>query len=127
MFATKLFHQAFSHINDKNKNQPTNQSANKMKKSVIFHLPFNPADPPSTKIQQVFKQSMLEENNKYKTLYDLTDTHQAPIRINKMIIAYSRQKSLRNLLFPRKFNQTEGPPASDYLNAIQYKTLFGKK
>ena len=97
-----------------------------MKESVIFHIPFNPADPPSFKIQQVFKKTMLE-SNQYETLPELTDSQQAPMRINKMIIAYSKQKSLRNLLFPRKFDKTEGPPSSIYLNLIQFKKMFYKK
>ena len=98
-----------------------------MRESVIFHLPFNPADPPSYIIQQVFKQSMLQFNTKYKTLPELTDSQQAPMKNNKLILAYSKQKSIRNLLFPRKFDSTEGPPASHYLNSIQYNKLFIKK
>lgn len=120
----KLFNQALSHIKKKKFNQSIIQSAQKMRESVIFHLPFNPADPPSYLIQQVFKQSMLQKNSDYEILPLITDAHQAPMKIRKMIIAYLKQKSLRNLLFPQKFDNTEGPFASYYLNAIQSKKLF---
>lgn len=95
-----------------------------MRESVIFHLPFNPADPPSFIIQQGFKQSMLQKHTDYESLPKISYTQQAPMKISKMIISYSKQKSLRNLLFPRKFDNTEGPLSSDYLNSIQFKEPF---
>ena len=58
---------------------------------------------------------MFLENKNIKPLDKILDSHLAPMGINRLIIAYSKQKSLRNLLFPRTFDRTEGPPASDYL------------
>ena len=91
-----------------------------MRESVIFNLPFNPADPPSFILQKVFKQSMLAKHKDYETLPNLVDSQQAPMKINKMIIAYSKQKSLRNLLFPRKFDKTEG---ATYIALFEFDTI----
>ena len=100
----------------------------KMKTSVIFHLPFNPADPPSFKIQEIFKKTMLATTtNNTPPLPNIQDSQMAPMGINKMIIAYSKQKSLRNILFPRKFDQTSGPNCLHYLNSSNFKHLFNKK
>ena len=122
----KLFDQALKYI--KNKKQETfHPLSNKMKNIVIFHIPFNPIDPPSHKIQKVFHDTMLTKDKNHKILPLIEDSQSAPMGINKMIIAYSKQKSLRSMLFPRKIDQTEGPVCSFYLNSPHFKHLFDKK
>ena len=67
---------------------------------------------------------MLTPNNDTKILSDIIDAQLAPMNIKKMIIAYSKTKSLKNFLSPRKFNATKGPVASTYILSPEYKHLF---
>ena len=93
--------------------------------SVFFHIPFNPGDPTSNQIQRVFKNTMFSKNN-LPTLDKIPNARLAPMGIKKLIIAYSKQKSIRNFLFPRRFDATEGPSASSYLRSNEFSFLFKK-
>ena len=81
----------------------------------------------SSTIQRVFHQTMLQENNTHEVLPNILDSESAPMNINRMIIVYSKPKSLRNFLFPRSFDKTAGPTCTHYLESSDFKHLFSKR
>ena len=90
---------------------------------IFFHLKFNPSDPPSRAIQQIFRDCLLEPTTrgiKETPLPDITkDVPDSPlgsvqIGIRRMIVAYHKQKSLRNILFPRRFKAIPTARASSF-------------
>ena len=118
-FLNNMFQRANAH--DKQK-----QTKKDLSTTVFLHLPYNPADPKSSEIQTIFKDTMLSENRNIKKLPDILDAQDAPMCIKNLTIAYSKNKSLRSHLFPRCFDKTAGPTASYYLNSPEFKHLFSK-
>ena len=80
---------------------------------VFLHLEFNPHDPSRRYLQHVFRQTMLKPKNE-PPLPDMLhyDINGRPIGIDRMVVAYHRAHNLKNLLFPRRFREAPGFPAS---------------
>ncbi len=81
---------------------------------VILHLQCHPQDPPSSRIQQHWRE--LVSTPQYKMPLHLVPnpkTGQRP-NIRRMIIAYSRPMNLGNMLTHRNIDRHQGPPASSY-------------
>jgi hypothetical protein len=89
-----------------------------MKKSVFLHIPFHPLNPPSKVVQDLFNKYLYDhrwEDKDATLLHDIKNHAGAPIGINRLIVANHRPQNLGNLLSPRKFDCTPGPPASAFL------------
>jgi hypothetical protein len=84
---------------------------------IFLHLPFHPNDPPSQALQQLFRDTLLSPPHEppLPTLCNLND---APIRINRMIVAYRRPRNFKNILFPRHFREALSAPASSFARAV---------
>ena len=59
---------------------------------------------------------MLSFNSDCKPLPNIEDNTGFPMNINKLTVAYSKNKSIRNLIFPRCLDKTQGPTVSKYLS-----------
>jgi hypothetical protein len=80
---------------------------------IFLHLQYHPHDPPSQVLQQLFRDCLLSPANE-PPLQSLCNLNDAPIQINRMIVAYKRPRNLKNLLFPRRFREVQDAPASTY-------------
>ena len=92
----------------------TTEEKQPVKDYLILHLPYHPQGPQSKAIQQLFYNAILQPSPRDTHLSTFLDKTKNPMGINRLIIAYSRQKNLKNLLVPRCFDKTAGPPASFY-------------
>jgi len=83
--------------------------------TIFMHLPFHPLNPPSIKVQQLFRKHLLKENlcNPYASvpLYKLSNGRGKQLGINRMIVAYHRPKNIGNLVTPRHIDRLPGPSA----------------
>jgi hypothetical protein len=83
------------------------------KRQIYFHLQFHPEDPSSSVIQRLWREHIFapvgEDPLPVKTNYDGDR-----VRINKLIVAYSRPLNLRNKFSVRSI-QGRGKPVSEYL------------
>jgi DNA-binding MarR family transcriptional regulator len=84
--------------------------------STFLHLNYHPNDPPSQALQQLFREILSSPQNE-PPLHTLCNLNGAPIRINRMIVAYRRPRNLKNLLFPRHFREALDAPASSFARA----------
>ena len=100
---------------------------NNMESAVFLHLKYNPADPPSQDIQKIFKETMLNENQDCKSLPNILNSTGVQMGIDKLVVAYSKQKNIKNLVSPRQFDKTEGPKVSEYLALENFDSLYPKK
>lgn len=71
-------------------------------KRIFLHLPYNPKDVPSKCLQRIFRSTLLEPPGE-PPLPTMVSAKGAPIKTNRMIVAYHRPLNLKNLLFPRRF------------------------
>jgi len=94
--------------------QPTNH-----RDTVFFHLPFHPLNPPSSKVQHLFRCHLLKENprNPYAMvpLHKLSNGNGKSLGIKWLIVAYHRPKNIGNYVTPRRINRLPGPLASAFL------------
>jgi hypothetical protein len=71
---------------------------------IILHLPFHPCNPSSQQLQRLFRDVLLSPPNE-PLLPDLQIYEDAPVGINRMIVAHHRPCNLKNLLFPRQLKE----------------------
>lgn len=90
-----------------------NQTTNKIEKSILFHVPFHPKDPPSRLIQQLFKTNMIQPPGAISLPF-ISNRNNSYFDISKLTIAYSRQLNIGNIVSPRKLNDI-GAPVSSFL------------
>jgi hypothetical protein len=83
-------------------------------KRCFLHLPYHPDDPPSTVVQRLFRRHLLSPPAE-PHLSDLRNLLECPLGTNRMIIAYHRPNNLRNLLFPRIFQELDDRPVSSFI------------
>ena len=81
--------------------------------SVFLKLPYHPNDPKSAKIQALWRSTILEPEER-QPLYDIHNHNNEPIGVNRMIVAYSRQQNIGNLLSVRQLDRLNGPKVSSY-------------
>jgi hypothetical protein len=86
------------------------QSTESNATTLFLHIPFHPANPPSSLLQDTYR-NLLAHPRKATPLPQIANNHfGAKCGVKKMIIAYHRPPNLANLLCPRKFERTPGPP-----------------
>ena len=83
--------------------------------SVILHLPFHPNDPPSHKIQKVWRDTIASPKYHMPLPNMRNPQSREKCNIQRMIIAYRRPMNLGNLLSHRNLStSTTAPPVSSY-------------
>jgi hypothetical protein len=83
--------------------------------TLFLHVPFHPANPPSSAIQEIFRD-VLHYPRAATPLPQIENLHVGtPCGLKRLIIAYHRPPNLANLLCPRKFERTPGPPVSAHV------------
>ena len=85
------------------------------KRRVFLHLPFHPNNPPSHRLQSIWQERMFHPKNGRPLNY-LKNIDEAPIPIDKLVIAYSRAPNLGELLSYRKICKRSGPKVSSFLD-----------
>jgi hypothetical protein len=101
-----------------NRNKPPRskkrQSSNTPNDTLFLHIPFHPANPPSKQLQETYHDILLHPKDA-TPLPQIANNHFGiNCGVRRMIIAYHRPPNLANLLCPRKFEKTPGPPVSAY-------------
>jgi hypothetical protein len=86
-------------------------------RALFAHVHFHPADPPSSTIQRTFREHCAWPPQK-TPLNQMTNKHNKPLDIDRLIVAYHRPRNLGNLLAPRKL-QGQGPSVSATLTALR--------
>ena len=82
---------------------------------VILHLPFHPDDPPSYKIQQVWRDTIASPKYHMPLPHMRNPKSRGKCNIERMIIAYRRPMNLGNLLSHLNLNTNPtAPPVSSY-------------
>ena len=83
--------------------------------AVIFHLPFNPNDPPSYKIQQAWRNTIAAPKYRMPLPNMRSPNSREKCNIQRMIIAYRRPMNIGNLLSHRNLDtNSTTPPVSSY-------------
>ena len=80
---------------------------------IFFHLQYHPDNPPSSVLQQAWRDCLLEPSGE-TPLPAVLNSKGYPIRLDQMTVAYSRPPNLGNLLSSRNINSFDGPPASSF-------------
>jgi len=88
--------------------------AKSSKRRVFFHLPYHPNNPPSSKIQKLWRDIVFEPRGK-TPLNLLTNLGGHPIPIDQLTICYSRAPNLGNLLSYRKIGSRKGSKVSSFI------------
>jgi hypothetical protein len=83
-------------------------------KRCFLHLPYHPDDPSSKVVQRLFRQHLLNPPSE-PPLPDLRNLVNCSIGTNRMIVAYHRPNNLRNLFFPRVFQELDDRPVSTFI------------
>jgi hypothetical protein len=82
--------------------------------TLFLHVKYHPLDPPSQLIQSHFRE-LIRDRPGDLPLSELLNRHQEPCKIDRMIIAYSRNKNVSELVSPRKLHTADGVPVSTTL------------
>lgn len=83
------------------------------RRKIFFHLTFHPDDPPSSAIQQLWKECVAEPPGE-TPLHGMANYDGEMVRIDQLIIAYNRPLNLRNQFSVRNISG-RGKPVSEYL------------
>ena len=94
-----IFHEALKVFND----TPIARKKKRTNKPLFLHLPYNPADPPSSRIQRAFQNSIVQPPGDARitdlqTMNDFGGTAD----FDSLIVCYHGQRNLGNILSPRK-------------------------
>jgi hypothetical protein len=109
-----LFTEGISHASSTRHAPP---AVNDIEERIFLHLPFHPCNPSSQRLQRLFRDVLLSPPNE-PLLPDLRNLNDAPVRINRMIVAYHRPYNLKNLLFPRRLNEVPTQPVSSLIPGL---------
>lgn len=91
-------------------NMPTTENP------LILHLKYHPKDTASQLIQRQFRHILLEPDGK-RRLPEIPNRHpNNPCNLDRMIIAYSRNRNIGELISPRKFHTANGARVSTMLH-----------
>ena len=91
------------------------------KKMLIFHRQFHPRDIERRTIQKAFRKHMLKEDVEGNTENNEKREGIDTLGIERMTIAYSRQKNLRDLLCPSTLYQPKDKSVRDYFVELERK------
>ncbi|KAL7534531.1 hypothetical protein ACHAXR_005939 [Thalassiosira sp. AJA248-18] len=84
------------------------------RRRVFFHLPYHPNNPPSSKIQKLWRDIVFAPKGK-TPLNLLTNSEGHPIPIDQLTICYSRAPNLGNQLSYRKIGNRKGSKVSSFI------------
>ena len=88
---------------------------------LFFHLPFNPSDPPTQSIQRSFRNHLLYPPNKSPINETPTNNNfNGTCDFERVVICYSKQKSLKSILSPRKGRYEDGYSVSARLEQLTW-------
>jgi hypothetical protein len=91
------------------------RQSNSATTTLYFHVPYHPANPPSSVLQEAYRTILLHPKAA-TPLPQIANTHLgADCGVRRMVIAYHRPPNLANLLCPRKLERTPGPPVSAFV------------
>ena len=86
---------------------------------LFLHVKYHPCDPPSSALQQIFRNTVLSPPNEpplptlQNTVSGRPNRHR--FGVSRMTVAYHRPRNLGNLLSPRKLKQHIDAPVSAFL------------
>ena len=83
--------------------------------NLFFHIPFHTRDISCQKICDIYKHTC-ENDNEVNFKCMLNDYSGKSMKINRLTVAYSRPKNLRDLLCPSKLVQTDDVFVAKYIN-----------
>jgi hypothetical protein len=83
------------------------------RRHLYFHLQFHPDDPSSSAIQRLWRENIFSPPGE-DPLPEMTNYDGEKVRIDKLIVAYSRPLNLRNKFSVRNIHG-RGKPVSEYL------------
>jgi hypothetical protein len=86
---------------------------------LFFHLQYHPPDSPSSVIQQAWKDKVaIPRHSQPLASLPICSRKERgktkPFKFDRLIVCYSRQPNLGNLLSYRKITNASGPPVSSY-------------
>lgn len=110
-----IFSKAVTNAKDYMKNGPRRKADDLSKKRVFFHLEYHPNDPPSSVVQQYWRQNFLTPPSQ-RPLPLVRNHADHPVEVEQMTVAYSRPPNLGNLLSYRRIDKLNGPKVSSFLD-----------
>jgi len=81
---------------------------------VCFHIPFHPQNPPSKRIQRLWRETILSPIGE-KIFTDLRNANGFPVPVKRLIVAYSRNPNIANLTSYRILSKRTGLKASSFI------------
>ncbi len=96
----------------------TNDKETDEPRAVHFHMPFHPGNPRSFQLQHLFRHHLLRPYSGWP-LYMVRNHKKARLNVRRMIVAFHKPRSLRNLLFPWRLRQSPGSEVSVFLRRKQ--------
>jgi uncharacterized protein (UPF0335 family) len=109
-FLRPIFHLAIAH-NLERQQRALAPAQDPAEERLFLHLEYNPVDPPSKKVQQLFEDLLLNPDDG-PPLPTICNHKHAPIKINRLIVAYHRPSNLGDLLRPKTMALESGLPVS---------------
>jgi hypothetical protein len=92
---------------------PTLLLRKKKKNCIFFHIHYNSLDPDRQHIQNLFRTCILEPNGE-ETLPYIRNHSDCYCDITRLVVAYHKQRNLKNLLFPRRFREITNRHVSSF-------------
>jgi hypothetical protein len=100
----------------KNNKQSTKSGKQDTYKGVFFHLPYHPRDITRNNIQQIYSKTCDNEDNLGESFRRMKNPNGGgTMKIEKLTVAYSRGKNIRDVLCKTTLKSTETCSVSQYL------------
>ena len=94
-------------------NIPPTTETTETNNRLFFHIRYNPFDPKSSRIQDLWKRTVLNPRQAVQ-LKHIRNLEGHRTEIDRLTIAYSRPLNLGNMLSYRNLDRLSGPPVSSY-------------
>ena len=110
-----IFNEAIKHILlNPRPPQPADPKLRKNMDSIFLHLPYNPSDPTSKQIQEIFCEEIMKPDS--DPIEEVANTG-----LKKLTICYHGQKKLRRGLAPSRLHLGTGFKVSDFLKSLAHE------
>lgn len=86
------------------------------RRQLFFHLPYHPRSISRKKLQSLYNTHCNLPNNFDEGFKSMKIDNGGQLEIEKLTIAYSRARNLRDVLCPSTFEQSQDCQVSNYLN-----------